>query len=210
MEYVFLHGLGQGSASWQNVVSHMENPKEPREILCPELNLLLQGQEVVYANLYHEFEVYCSKLSSPFHLCGLSLGGVLALNYAIEHPEKVSSLVLIGTPYTMPKLLLKIQNIIFQCMPQSVFEKMGFKKKDFISLTNSMADLDFSKNLKDVTCACLVVCGEKDSANKKAAKGLAANLENAKLWLVENAGHEVNLDAPDTLAAVLDEFYKEQ
>ena len=207
MEYVFLHGLGQGPASWQNVVSLMEKPKD---ILCPELNLLLQGQEVVYANLYREFAKYCGEISSPLHLCGLSLGGVLALNYAIEHPEKVSSLVLIGTPYTMPKLLLKIQNVIFQCMPQFVFEKMGFKKKDFISLTKSMADLDFSENLKNVTCACLVVCGEKDFANKKAAEGLAANLKNAKLRLVENAGHEVNVDAPETLAAVLDEFYKEQ
>ena len=42
-------------------------------------------------------------------MCGLSLGGILALQYAIEHPEHIHALALIGTQYTMPKTLLRIQ-----------------------------------------------------------------------------------------------------
>ncbi|MFR5555446.1 MAG: alpha/beta fold hydrolase [Coprococcus sp.] len=63
------------------------------------------------------------------HLCGLSLGGILALQYALEHPQKVASVVLIGTQYTMPKRLreiLKNHIDMFRIsLPRSVFQNMG-------------------------------------------------------------------------------------
>lgn len=40
-------------------------------------------------------------------------------------------------------------------MPNSMFQQMGFGKKDFIELSKSMMKLDFSQELKKVTCAFL-------------------------------------------------------
>ena len=40
-------------------------------------------------------------------------------NYAIDHPDKVNSLILIAAQYKMPKKLLSIQNTIFRFMPIS-------------------------------------------------------------------------------------------
>ena len=94
---------------------------------------------------------YCSNLSEPLDLCGLSLGAVLSLNYAIDNPEKISSLILIAPQYNMPKTLLKIQNIIFHFMPNSAFSKIGLTKKGFIEFTNSMMNIDFSENIKNLT-----------------------------------------------------------
>ncbi len=67
-------------------------------------------------------------------LCGLSLGGVLALQYTIEHPEKVNSLVLIAAQYKMPAKLLKPQNSFFRFMPKSSFQQTGFGKREFMEL----------------------------------------------------------------------------
>jgi pimeloyl-ACP methyl ester carboxylesterase len=142
------------------------------------------------------------------NLCGLSLGGMLALHFAIDNPEKVKTLTLIGTQYKMPKTLLKFQNIVFSIMPKSVFKNMGFQKKDIICLTNSMIDLDFSAKLKDVACNTLILCGTKDSANKKASKCLAESIIGSELKLIENAGHEVNKDNPKALALELESFYR--
>ena len=94
---------------------------------------------------------YCSNLSEPLDLCGLSLGAVLSLNYAIDNPEKINSLILIAPQYNMPKTLLKIQNIIFHFMPNSAFSKIGLTKKGFIEFTNSMMNIDFSENIKNLT-----------------------------------------------------------
>jgi pimeloyl-ACP methyl ester carboxylesterase len=200
MQYVFIHGLGQNSSSWSKTISFM--PKDVC-ISSPDLSDILHHQEVTYENLYHAFSDYCNSIPGALNLCGLSLGAVLALHYTIEHPEKVQSLALIAAQYKMPKVLLKFQNIIFRFVPKGSFKSLGFQKNDFIKLTSSMADLDFSDRLKDISCSTLIVCGEKDNANKKASQGLDDNIPNAELFFIENTGHEVNIEAPDKLAAYL-------
>ena len=77
------------------------------------------------------------------------------------------------------------------------------QKKDFIQLTNSMLDLDFSKRLKDIACPALIICGGKDRANKKAAKTLFKSISNAEFHLIEEIGHEVNIEAPELLANII-------
>ena len=107
----------------------------------------------------------------------------------------------------MPKALLKFQNVIFKFMPNSTFKKIGFNKQDFITLTNSMAELNFRDDLSKVVCPALILCGEKDKANRKPAERLAEIFQNAELRLVEKSGHEVNVDAPESLAAIINEYY---
>ncbi|WP_086313921.1 hypothetical protein A5821_001470 [Enterococcus sp. 7F3_DIV0205] len=205
MEYVFVHGLGQRSSSWEQTISFMS---EPEEIRCPDLFALLENKECTYASLYEVFSTYCEAIPEPLNLCGLSLGGILALNYAIDYPEKVDSLVLIGAQYKMPKRLLKFQNMIFQVMPNSTFKKMGMQKQELIQLTGSMSDLDFSSKLKDISCDTLVLIGGKDRANKKAAERLAEKIERAKLRIVQASSHEVNVARPEDLGQELEVFYK--
>ena len=207
MPYVFVHGLGQKSLSWEKVISCIA---ESATAVCPDLIELTRDENINYTNLYRAFSDYCNELTEPLNLCGLSLGGILALNYAIDYPENVQSLTLIATQYKMPKTLLKFQNFIFKFMPESAFEKMGFGKKNLIALTKSMMDLDFGDKLKDISCAVLILCGKKDGTNKRAARILCDRISNAIMQLIEAAGHEVNTDNPEKLAAVLSEFYQKQ
>ena len=107
----------------------------------------------------------------------------------------------------MPKNLLRFQNFLFLFMPGNAFSGTGFQKTHFIELTASMSVLDFSDKLKGISCAALIICGGKDHANIKASKRLSANIPCAKLYLAENAGHEVNVDAPEKLAGILNAFW---
>ena len=131
----------------------------------------------------------------------------MALNYAIDHPDKVKALVLIAAQYKMPKKLLKFQNMLFRFMPNATFKKFGFKKADVISLCGTMAELDFGDSLCKVSCPVLIVCGEKDNANKKASKELASYLSDSCYRELLKTSHEANIEAPEGLAAVLQEFY---
>lgn len=205
MKYIFLHGLGQTSSSWNDVVKFIDNPAD---VLCPDLAFLLRGREINYSNLYTAFSEYCMELSEPFNICGLSLGGIIALQYCIEHPKKINSMVLIGTQYVMPKKLLKFQNAVFRFMPNSAFKDMGFGKDDFISLSKSMMELDFQYDLKNINCPVLVVCGEKDKANKQAALQLKEQIPTAEFTTIAKAGHEVNIQAPQQLSCVLSSFFQ--
>ena len=108
MEYIYLHGLGQTAASWQPLLEQL-----PEKGTCLDLVGLIKGKEATYSNLYAAVSQACDAADDPLVLCGLSLGAVLALNYAIDHPEKVKALVLIATQYKMPKALLALQNVMF-------------------------------------------------------------------------------------------------
>ncbi len=205
MKYLYLHGLGQNADSWNKVT-------EATEVLdhsvCLDLAEMVNGKAATYPTLYSVFSEMCNAENEDIILCGLSLGGVLALNYAIDYPQKVKALVLIAAQYKMPARLLKLQNTLFRFMPQSMFRQTGFGKPDFISLCSTMAELDFSDSLNQISCPVLVVCGERDNTNKKAAIELADILKHSQFKEIPKTGHEVNLESPEKLASLLREFYK--
>ena len=162
MKQIYVHGLGQTSDSWTKTIDILQTTDYS---LCPNLPDLVHSKEVTYDNLYAAFSDYCNQYDEPIDLCGLSLGGVLALNYAIQYPKKVRSLVLIATQYKMPKKLLKFQNLLFRFMPKSMFQQMGFRKADFFLLCETMMELDFNNSLHKISCPTLLLYGEKDTAN---------------------------------------------
>ena len=205
MKKILIHGSGHKSTSWNKVLLYMKNSKE---ILCPNLSSILNNKEASYDNLYSAFIEYCNESDGKINVCGLSLGGVLALNYAIDFPDKVQSLVLIGTPYKVPRIMFSIQNIIFKFLPKSVFENMAFDKKDTFILGNSMKLLDFSKEVQNIKCPTLIICGKQDSANIKSANYLYKNIRNAQLKIIENTGHIVNEENPKELAEILNKYYE--
>ena len=207
MKYLYLHGLGQKPDSWDRVIK--ETTVSDRSVSL-SLAEMLKGKAATYGELYTAFSEECDKENDEIvlcGLCGLSLGAVLALNYAIDHPDKVKALVLIAAQYKMPKKLLKFQNMLLRFMPNATFKQFGFKKADVISLCGTMAELDFRDSLCKVSCPVLIVCGEKDDANKKASKELVSYLSNSCYRELLKTGHEANIEAPEGLAAVLQRFY---
>ena len=203
MKCILLHGLGQTPADWHNTVKNLD---ERFESNCPALFDWLQGTEFCYTNLYQGFEKYCDQFDAPLVLGGLSLGGILALQYAIEHSNKVQSLILMGTQFSMPKNLLKIQNIVFHFLPNRAFREMGASKKEIISLCNSMMPLDFTDDLEKIHCRTLILCGEKDKANYAASVQLKEKIATSELSVVCNAGHEINKDDPEKLSEIINTF----
>lgn len=202
MENILIHGLGQDEKSWNKVIKELKNIK----VVSPNLFSLVQ-EKMNYKNLYRAFSVYCNKNKDKLNLCGLSLGGILALEYAKQYPEKVNSLIIIGVPYNIPKKLFKLQNILFKFIPKSTFTKLGCEKKDFTNLVNSMSNLDIKGNLDKIECRTLILCGEKDKVNLKSSKELYKHIPNSELEIVENSMHEVNVDNPKTLADIICEFW---
>lgn len=61
------------------------------------------------------------------------------------------------------------------------FADTGVSKRDMIRLSHSMRLLDFTSELKKVSCPVAIVCGEKDNANQKAARQLGRDDFTAEL-----------------------------
>ena len=208
MKNILIHGLGQNEISWNKVEEELKNNNTKVEI--PSLYLMLKDITSDYDTLYKQFVNYCNGFDEKLNLCGLSLGGILALNYVKEFPDKVNSLILIGTPYKIPKFLFKVQGLIFKIMPSSTFEKIGCKKKDFISLVNSMSNLDIERNLDKVTCKALILCGVKSVRSPRGTKLLNKSINNSSFKTIDNSSHEVNVDNPKELANTIYDFWKDR
>lgn len=201
MKRILLHGLGQDSGSWTATKNLLKF-----DVLCPNLFELING-EISYENLYSSFVSWISSFDDKFDICGLSLGGILALNYAKEYPDRVNSIIIVGTPFTIPKFQFTIQSVIFRCMPNKVFENIGSSKKDIILLTKSMRNIDIQIFSKGIKCKTLVLCGKRDGANSKYLDDFQATITDCKSEFMEDAGHEVNLDNPDVLAEKINDFW---
>lgn len=208
MKNILIHGLGQNETSWNIVETELN--KNKLSVEKPNLYAMIKDTRINYSILYKKFADYCNSFSEKLNLCGLSLGGILALDYSKEFPEKVNSLILIGTPYKIPKFLFKLQGIIFHITPKSTFEKIGCTKGDFISLANSTANVDIETNLDKIDCKTLIICGIKDNQNMENAKLLNKAIINSSFKTVSNASHVVNVDNPKELSNMIYDFWKEE
>lgn len=204
---ILVHGLGQDGKSWNEVIKQLNN--NGINIKTPNLFSIVKNYQVNYENMYKAFANYCNSFNEEINLVGLSLGGVLAIDYITEFPEKVNSIILIGTPYEIPKNIFTIQNIIYKFMPKRIFENVGCTKQDMISLLDTMKNLSIPEKVTNIKSNTLIICGEKDNINMKSAKQLNKVIKNSKIKIIENAGHQVNIDNSKELAKVVYDFWKD-
>lgn len=203
---ILIHGLGQNKESWEKTSIYLKI--NDIETISVNLFEMMNNTFVSYENLYKAFSAFCNLQKEKVNLCGLSLGGILALDFAKEYPEKVNSIILIGTPYRIPKSLFKIQNLIFSMMPKKTFKKIGCSKKEFIALVRSMNNLNIAKDLDKIKCRSLILCGVKDKVNLKSAKLLKNKIKNSEYKTISHSSHEVNIDNPQMLSEVVSSFWK--
>lgn len=208
MQNIFIHGLGQTKHSWSQVIDGLESNNIYNNNY-PDLKELSSAKniDITFYNLYDIFCDYCNAFPSQLNLCGISLGGMLALKYTIDYPQKVNSLILVGVQYKIPKVLFGLQSIVFKCLPNKAFNSSGFLKKDFILLTSSMKNLDFTNKLNYINCNTLLICGEKDFANKNATLELSSKIKNTTTCFIKNANHEVNTSSPNDFCKEIINFY---
>lgn len=126
MKYLYLHGLGQKPDSWDRVIKETTVSDRSTSLSLAEM---LEGKAATYRELYTAFSEECNKENDEIVLCGLSLGAVLALNYAIDHPDKVKALVLIAAQYKMPKKTIEIPEYVVllyaKCNVQAIWIQKG-------------------------------------------------------------------------------------
>lgn len=207
MKLIFLHGLGQIPEDWETVMNEV---KLSDTIAVPLFSDISQTDLIDLATLNKKLSAVLDDLNEPYLLCGLSLGGVLALQQATRKQPFLKGVIASGVQYKSPnKYLLTIQNLIFRLMPKKSFQNMNVTKKQLIGLVNSMRHLNLKEDLSNVTIPFLLMCGSKDRANLSAAKELSLIMNQSTLKIISNGGHELNREQPKEFANAINNFLKE-
>jgi len=224
---VLLHGLGIDSAMWQ---PQLHGLAEHMEIHAPNLPDFGEGDarigSVRAAADQLGADLEARRLGSVY-LCGLSLGGMVAMALASRRPAGVRGLIvsgaqvrvslwlrtlLLGVGRLVPeRVLLSGTNLPPQAGPdlrdaeQRFAQRLG--KAGILVAMRTAAETDLTEDLSRITCPTLVLCGERDNPlNRSAARRIAATVPGAQLRFIPGAGHVWNLEQPDRFNSELLRF----
>lgn len=212
---ILLHGLGTGPSAWEPQIEALSGD---REVLAPDLvpayrrGLGAAVEEVLRLADAHR----------PVVLCGLSLGGLVALRVAEERADENDRLVVCAAFDRLPLgIRLRVRGLA--CVTR--FMPRGFLHRQLVSdlpepyRAQALAEIEpfrplelarlmweaagFELDASRIVAPTGVLCGDRDKANLPLAQALAQRVPNATLTLVPNAGHVANLDNPDAFSALL-------
>jgi len=238
---VFLHGLGGSQYDWLlqipvfsahyrlilvDLRGHGLSPKPrgPYRVaqMAADVALLLMRLE-----------------ARPAHVLGLSLGGAVAQQLAIDQPELVRSLVLVNTVARfvnrrwrqrlqglrrfvnvyaggMDRTADHIAGLLFPLIDQAELRKQAVTRlaaNDPAAYRASLwavARFDTSLLLDLITCPALVIAGERDQTLPLEPKqALAAGLPNARFQIIPDSAHATPIDQPEIFNEAVLAFLRE-
>lgn len=102
---VLLHGWGLNGAVWQEIIPLLQSVYRLHIVDLPGFGFSRDAIISDYA-LKTWSETVLSVLPEQFHLLGWSMGGLIALRMALDHPERINKLILTcSTPCFLQKEL---------------------------------------------------------------------------------------------------------
>ena len=164
-------------------------------------------------------------------LCGLSIGGWTAANYAGFYPKRLEKLILLSPVQTFAKMhysyFFKIMKMGFNPTRENVENYIGWgSKKDAplpasiikqftLSVMNMNSNMSFPKwikkrHLAKIKIPVLVMLGENEFAFSVNKAVCCANLsiENIELQIVQGASHLLPLSKPEYVNQKICDFIK--
>ncbi len=165
------------------------------------------------------------------HLVGYSMGGLVAAQFAIDHPHRLHTLVLGGTPTKMPPSFswlarltpfFMIRRITRLMVPRLAYDPKGKVAKEgtelmtqWLSQAGKTVMIAVEKagrayfkkmttELSSISVPVLIVCGEKDSLTD--GEELHRLIPSAKLVIVERAGHYLPMERPEVFNRLISNF----
>jgi pimeloyl-ACP methyl ester carboxylesterase len=136
-----------------------------------------------------------ASLPEQFDLVTMSMGGVLALRIALEHPERIRKLVLLATSGGVN--VEALGGIDWR----STFRRVQPNAPSWFVEDRS----DVTPQLARITQPTLLVYGDADLiAPPSVGHLLQKNLPNARIEIIADATHELEIDHPDLIASFIE------
>ena len=163
------------------------------------------------------------------HLVGLSMGGRIARNFALHHPESVKSLVLANTTPGFaalgPEGIKRFVEERRKLDPETQVAKLvsekaqpgardqvlaslrALRRESYLKTVEASTAQDVSAPIENIQAPTLVVTSDDDHVyTPDIARDMAKRIPGAELAMIEGAGHLSNVDQPERFNEVVLRF----
>jgi len=212
MKLVMIHGAGASSLSFYYQLRHFRNskaidlPGHPTGKACESIDR--------YVDWVRGFNT--ARRYKDVVLCGHSMGGAIALQYALRYPDELKAIILIGTGAKLkvdPKLLKECEEAVddrsewleshkelYKDVEDDINQVLMRRTMEIgpqVELNDLIAcdQFDVMNKVHKVELPTHVMCGSEDSATPvKFTEYLAANIPGAQHEIIEGGRHFVQLE----------------
>ena len=171
-------------------------------------------------------------------LCGLSIGGMIAMEVCRRRPDAVRGMVLsdtsdvIGPREFWDGRMLEVRERGLEAIAGPVMERWfgaSFRRdlsteaggwanllarapiEGYLGSCAALRDADLVAHVAELRCPAVCVCGSEDaSTTPSAVRRLASRLPDAKYVEVPGAGHLVPVERPSEFANIINRFLEER
>ena len=237
---VFIHGLGSSSVDW---FFQSEFFSQKYQVLTYDVRG--HGKSEKPAGVY-SVSLFASDLANLLkklaikdaHIVGLSMGGWIGFQFAIDFPEMVRTLTIVNSwanmrPKNLKDYLRYFQRtLLFQLLSmRKIGEVVGARLfikpeqeeilQDFIEkwaqndkssyMASFKAGIKWSveDRLSEILCPVLVVAADEDYTPPEEKQVYVDKIPNARLAIIEDSRHATPVERPDEFNQVVDAFLGE-
>ena len=164
-------------------------------------------------------------------LAGHSLGGAIALMYALRYPQKLKGIIIISSGARLrvhPMFLAPCEEAIkgnlqewyqlieeiYRLTPED-YKKEVVEKQKAIGPAVMLNDFlccdkfDLMDEVQEIKLPALIICGELDAMTPvKYSNYLGAKLANSRVVIIPQATHLVLAEKPETVNKAIEDFVK--
>lgn len=238
---LFIHGLGSSGRDWEMQIGYFAC-----DYRVVAFDLRGHGQSDKPRGPYTmpQFAADTAALMdalaiAPAHVVGISLGGMIALQLALDHPERIRSLVIVNSgpefvARTFKERLAVLQR--FLVVRLVGMRKMGeilarrlFPKPEQETLRTTLVERwaendprayrdamraivgwSVADRLGQIDIPTLVVAADEDYTPVSAKEACVAKMPRAQLAVIRDARHAVSVERPNEFNAIVAAFLAQQ
>jgi len=238
---LFVHGLGSSGQDWEEQVAFFS-----KKFKVITVDVRGHGKSAKPAGPYsiqlfaEDMAAFIQALdAAPVHMVGISMGGMIAFQLAVDHPELLKSMTIVNSGPAVfahtfkDRMQIFQRSILFRLLSmQKIGEVIGgklFPKEDqkelraavierwakndkpaYMDSFKAIVGWSVADHISNINIPTLVIAADEDYTPVSVKEEYVSKMPNAKLVVIQDSRHATPLDQPEEFNKTLDKFLSEQ